>query len=154
MSTIVQSAITLSLPIDFCFEQTQDMNKRVSWDDEIKVIRFMPGYTALDTGARVYVENKTGVGFETEYLSFNPPHEIKIKKIGGSSLFNHFIGGWYYDAPDSESTVLTIRYEFTLSLIYKLITPVLKWYLKRLIRKKLKQIKTFLEAENKSFSPH
>ena len=62
------------------FDFTQNWKERTKWDKQTKALGFLENSYQLKKGAKMYTESTEGVKMETEYIVFNRPNKITIKR--------------------------------------------------------------------------
>src|SRR4029079_8486839 len=72
------------------FRLTQDYNHRLDWDPFLKDARLVNGAQAAGIGVRAWCVAKSGLGMETEYVSFNPPKTVAVKMTKGPAIIGSF----------------------------------------------------------------
>jgi hypothetical protein len=71
---------------DELFALTQDYARRLEWDPFLKSAELVGGAAAAGVGVRAYCVARSGLGMETEYVSFNPPRACAVKMTRGPRL--------------------------------------------------------------------
>lgn len=137
-----QSIVIAASPADL-FALTQDYSRRLMWDPFLKSAELMNGAQEAGVGVRAYCVAKNGLGMETEYVSFNPPHATAVKMTRGPWLFDRFAGAWHFNEVAPGQT----RVSFTYHLLARprwlswLLTPLLAWFFAREMRQRLRALK-------------
>jgi hypothetical protein len=94
------------------FALTQDYSRRLSWDPFLRQAELVGGATAPDVGVRAWCVAKSGLGMETEYVSFTPPRIAAVKMTRGPWVLESFGGAWEFTAIGSDATEVAFRYQF------------------------------------------
>ena len=68
------------------FRLTQDYDHRLDWDPFLKEARLVGGAQTAGIGVRAWCVAKSGLGMETEYVSFNPPKTVAVKMTKGPAI--------------------------------------------------------------------
>jgi ribosome-associated toxin RatA of RatAB toxin-antitoxin module len=97
---------------DKVFTLTQDYSRRLSWDPFLRHAELVGGAIAPGVGVRAWCVAWSGVGMETEYVSFAPPRIAAVKMTSGPWLLESFGGAWEFRAAGSNRTSVTFRYQF------------------------------------------
>jgi ribosome-associated toxin RatA of RatAB toxin-antitoxin module len=92
------------------FRLTQDYNHRLDWDPFLKEARLVGGAQAAGIGVRAWCVAKSGLGMETEYVSFNPPKTVAVKMTKGPALLASFAGSWRFQELAPGRTLVIFRY--------------------------------------------
>ena len=97
-------------PIDAVFWLTQDYEKRLTWDPFLRRAELVGGARVPAVGVRAWCVSRVGLGMETEYVSFTPPHVAAVKMTRGPRLLRRFGGTWEFTSLDEVGTRVTFRY--------------------------------------------
>jgi ribosome-associated toxin RatA of RatAB toxin-antitoxin module len=95
------------------FALTQDYSRRLQWDPFLKQAQLIAGAERAAVGVRAWCVSTTGLGMETEYVSFNPPARTAIKMTRGPRFIRTFAGSWLFEAKATNLTRVTFRYHLT-----------------------------------------
>ncbi|MBI1879968.1 MAG: SRPBCC family protein [Chloroflexi bacterium] len=112
MATFERS-IEIRAPRSALFDLTQDYRRRLKWDPFLKEAKLVDGASQPGVGVRAWCVAKTGLGMETEYVSFNPPERTAIKMTRGPAIIHTFAGSWIFKALEPDLTRVTFRYHLT-----------------------------------------
>jgi hypothetical protein len=96
---------------DAVFALTQDYARRLAWDPFLARAELVGGASTPAVGVRAWCVTRTGVGMETEYVSFAPPRLAAVKMTRGPWLLASFGGAWEF-VPDASGTMVMFRYQF------------------------------------------
>jgi hypothetical protein len=96
---------------DAVFALTQDYARRLAWDPFLSRAELVGGASRPDVGVRAWCVSRTGIGMETEYVTFAPPRLAAVKMTRGPWLLESFGGAWEF-APDGAGTLVMFRYQF------------------------------------------
>lgn len=127
------------------FDVTQDYNRRLEWDTFLKKAELIDAREA-EVGVKVWCVSKYGVGMETRYVSFNRPKVTAVEMSDSSMLFKNFAGSWQFIPQDEKSTRVIFTYSYKLKLFSKPAAPIIKWILERDVKKRLHDLKIFIES--------
>jgi ribosome-associated toxin RatA of RatAB toxin-antitoxin module len=97
-------------PPDRVFELTQDYARRLTWDPFLREAVLRDGATAAAVGVRAWCVSRSGIGMETEYVSFNPPRVAAVKMTRGPRVLESFAGAWEFEPAGEGRTRVTFRY--------------------------------------------
>lgn len=93
------------------FALTQDYSRRLSWDPFLRSAELVGG-SSPGVGVRAWCVSRSGLGMETEYVSFTPPRIAAVKMTRGPWILESFGGAWEFTPVDSGSTEVAFRYQF------------------------------------------
>jgi ribosome-associated toxin RatA of RatAB toxin-antitoxin module len=110
MPTFEQSIEINAVPAAL-FELTQDYGRRLEWDPFLKVAELRGA--APRVGVRAWCVAKSGLGMETEYIVFNPPHCAAVKMTKGPRILASFAGSWRFHEITAGCTRVTFRYHIS-----------------------------------------
>jgi len=105
-----EHAAVVDAPIDEVFWLTQDYGKRLTWDPFLRRAELVGGAPAPAVGVRAWCVSRVGLGMETEYVSFAPPHVAAVKMTRGPRLLARFGGTWEFAPAEEGGTRVTFRY--------------------------------------------
>src|SRR5207302_348174 len=105
------------------------------------------GATAAGVGVRAYCVARSGLGMETEYVSFNPPRVTAVKMTLGPRIIADFAGSWRFDEIAPGRTRVGFRYhlEARPRWLSWLLTPVMARVFSRDTHKRLVALKAAVE---------
>lgn len=95
---------------DEVFALTQDYARRLTWDPFLRRAVLLGGAAAPAVGVRSWCVARSGLGMETEYVSFTPPRVAAVKMTRGPMLLETFAGAWEFAPVDGGRTQVTFRY--------------------------------------------
>lgn len=129
------------------FALTQDYARRLVWDSFLKSAELIAGATAAGVGVRAYCVAKSGLGMETEYVSFHPPRTTAVKMTRGPWLIETFAGSWRFEEMSVGQTRVGFRYHLRVRprWLSWLLTPALGWVFRRDTRRRLVALKEAVE---------
>ncbi len=107
--TFAQS-ILIAAPPGALFALTQDYARRLAWDPFLRSAELLDGSPSAGVGVRALCVAHNGLGMETEYVSFNPPHTCAVKMTRGPRLLDRFAGSWRFDEVSPGQTRVTFSY--------------------------------------------
>jgi hypothetical protein len=79
------------------FSLTQDYARRLTLDPFLREAVLLNGASAPAVGVRAWCVARSGLGMETEYVSFNPPRVTAVKMIRGPKMLESFAGTWEFE---------------------------------------------------------
>ncbi len=94
------------------FALTQDYSRRLSWDPFLRRAELVGGASAPGVGVRAWCVARSGLGMETEYVSFAPPRIAAVKMTRGPWVLKSFGGAWEFTAVGPGATSVAFRYQF------------------------------------------
>jgi hypothetical protein len=93
------------------FALTQDYSQRLSWDPFLRSAELI-GAVAPGVGVRAWCVARSGLGMETEYVSFAPPRLAAVRMTRGPWILESFGGAWEFSAAGNGATTVSFRYQF------------------------------------------
>jgi len=144
-----EAAIDIRAGANALFDLTQDYDRRLDWDPFLKEARLVGGATAAGMGARAWCVARSGLGMETEYVSFKPPHVAAVKMTRGPALFGSFAGSWRFKSVGPDTTRVVFRYHVTArpAWLRGLLDPIFCLVFERDVRQRLEALKRFAETK-------
>jgi hypothetical protein len=142
-----EQSIEIAAPSDALFTLTQDYGRRLEWDPFLKSAELLGGVAEAGVGARAWCVARSGLGMETEYVSFNPPRACAVKMTRGPWLIGSFAGSWRFEEVSPGRTRVGFRYHLQARprWLSWLLTPVMGWFFARDTRKRLAALKAAVE---------
>ena len=108
--TFERSVEVAAGPADL-FALTQDYARRLTWDPFLRSAELVGGAAAPAVGVRAYcVGRRGGLGMETEYVAFAPPHVAAVRMTRGPRVLGAFAGTWRFVEVSPGWTRVTFRY--------------------------------------------
>ena len=104
-----ESAVVDGTP-DEVFGLTQDYARRLKWDPFLREAVLTNGAEAPAVGVRAWCVSRSGIGMETEYVSFQRPRVAAVKMTRGPRLLASFAGAWEFEPAGEGKTKVTFRY--------------------------------------------
>src|SRR5438045_9348032 len=95
MPTFEQAIEINATPAEL-FRLTQDYTHRLDWDPVLKEARLVGGAQAAGIGVRAWCVARSGLGMETEYVSFNLPKTVAVTMTTGPAILESFAGSWRF----------------------------------------------------------
>jgi hypothetical protein len=144
--TFEQSIVIAASPGEL-FALTQDYGRRLEWDPFLKSAKLLGGAGAPGVGVRAYCLARSGLGMETEYVSFNPPRAVAVKMIRGPRLIGSFASSWRFEEVAPGHTRVSFRNHVRARpwWLSWLLTPLFAWSFARDTRKRLAALKEAVE---------
>jgi hypothetical protein len=142
-----EQSVTVAASPGSLFALTQDYGRRLQWDPFLKSASLLGGAKAAAVGVRAYCVNHSGLGMETEYVSFNPPRACAVKMVRGPRLLSSFAGSWRFEEAGPGKTRVAFRYHVRARprWLAWLLTPVFAWAFARDTRKRLTALRVAVE---------
>src|SRR5262245_41272237 len=94
------------------FALTQDDSQRLAWDPFLRSAELIGGAKTPGIGVRAWCIARSGLGMETEYVSFTPPRIAAVKMTRGPWILESFGGAWEFSPAGTRMTKVTFRYQF------------------------------------------
>ena len=144
-----ESSVDIDASPETLFDLTQDYGRRLEWDPYLKEARLVDADVAAH-GARAWcVAKTTGLGMETQYVSFKRPQTAAINMTRGPFFLSRFAGSWNFKALASGQTRVVFRYhiETRPKWLQFLLMPVVGWVFARDSARRLAALKTFVEGQ-------
>jgi hypothetical protein len=129
------------------FALTQDYGRRLEWDPFLRSAELVGGAKAAGIGVRAWCVAHTGLGMETEYVSYSPPRVTAVRMTRGPWFIESFAGSWRFDDLGLGRCRVHFRYHLRAwpSWLSWLLTPFLGWVFQRDTRQRLAALKRFVE---------
>jgi len=137
-----EQSIMIAASADALFTLTQDYARRLDWDPFLKSAALLDGATSASIGVRAYCVAHSGLGMETEYVSFNPPRTCAVKMTRGPRMIATFAGSWRFEELSSGTRV---AFRYHLRARPWLFTAIVGWIFGRDTRKRLRALKAAVE---------
>lgn len=130
------------------FRLTQDYDHRLDWDPFLKEARLVGGAKTAGVGARAWCVARNGLGMETEYVSFRPPHVTAVKMTKGPRLLANFAGSWRFKVIAPGRTRVIFRYHIAAAPRWMgwLFNPIMQIVFKHDVGKRLTALKRTVET--------
>jgi hypothetical protein len=146
MSKQIIDRIECLVTPEVAFAVSQDYDRRLDWDPFLSIARVI-GDSAPGKGVRTYCQSKSGIGMETEYVSFDPPKTAAVRMTRGPFYFRNFAASWRFrDVGDSKSEII-FTYSFELQPVLKPATFLVTAILRREMRKRLEALSLHLRTK-------
>ena len=141
-----QSIVIAASPGEL-FALTQDYGRRLEWDPFLKSAQLLGGAREAGAGVRARCIARSGLGMETEYVSFNPPRACAVKMTRGPRWIGSFAGSWRFEEVSPGRTRVSFRYHLRARprWLSGLFTPILGWAFARDTRKRLAALQVAVE---------
>jgi hypothetical protein len=129
------------------FALTQNYARRLEWDPFLKSAELVDGAPSAGVGVQAYCVAHNGLGMETEYVSFNPPHACAVKMTRGPRLLGSFAGSWRFEEVAPGRTRVDFRYHLRARpwWLSWLLTPILGWIISRDMHRRILALKAAVE---------
>lgn len=105
-----RTSIIVNASADLLFALSQDYDRRLAWDPFLKEARLLGGATQAGIGVKAWCVARSGLGMETEYITFAPPRMIAVRMTRGPALLAAFSGSWRFEAFAPGRTRVTFAY--------------------------------------------
>jgi ribosome-associated toxin RatA of RatAB toxin-antitoxin module len=115
------------------FALTQNYSSRLKWDPFLRKAVLLDGATEPAVGVRAWCVGRSGIGMETEYVSFTPPRIAAVKMTRGPKVLDTFGGAWEFTPVNGGRTKVTFRYQLRTRphWLAWMIEPVARWWFSR-----------------------
>ena len=132
---------------DALFALTQDYTRRLEWDPFLKQADLVDGATQAGVGVRALCVANVGLGMETEYIAFKPPHTVAVKMTRGPRFLGEFAGSWRFRPAPDGCTLVTFRYRLVVAprWLDGTLGPLLNLAFRYDTRKRLRALKQAVE---------
>ena len=143
-----EHAAVVEAPPDEVFALTQDYARRLTWDPFLRRAELIGGASAPAVGVRAWCVSRSGMGMETEYVSFSPPRVAAVKMTKGPRLLETFAGTWEFDPVAGGKTRVVFRYLVRVrpGWLAWLLEPVVCWWFARETRQRVVALSAALRA--------
>lgn len=140
-------SMEIDAPAAQLFALTQDYARRLEWDPFLRAAELIGGAKAPGVGVRAYCVARSGLGMETEYVSFNAPRACAVKMTRGPFLLGSFAGSWRFDEVTEGRTSVGFRYSLQARprWLSWVLTPIVGWVFARDTRRRLIALKEAVE---------
>jgi len=124
------------------FDLTQDYRQRLQWDPFLKIAHLIDAEEPA-VGVKAWCVAHTGVGMETEYVSYARPTVVAVKMTRGPALLSAFAGSWRFEEIQPERTRVTFTYFFEArpAILAWLLNPLLNSYLSNEMHQRVEALK-------------
>jgi ribosome-associated toxin RatA of RatAB toxin-antitoxin module len=150
-----EHSVVVDAPAAVLFALTQDYRRRLEWDPFLKSAELLGGATEAAVGVRAWCVAWSGMGMETEYVSYNPPRTCAVKMTKGPRFLHSFAGTWHFEETAPGRTSVTFRYHLRAKPAWLawMLTPVMARVFARDMRRRLKALKHAVESPQAAASP-
>ena len=128
------------------FDVSQDYEQRLEWDTFLKSAELTEGSTTPGVGVKSYCVANSGIGMETEYITFNRPSTTAVRMTNRSLIFHSFLGSWNFKESDEGLTKVYFLYSYQLNYPFNLIGGLILNVFRRNVRQRLQDLKRHLET--------
>ena len=142
MSAFEQEIVINATPAAL-FDLTQDYDRRLLWDPFLKEARLVGNAKTAAVGERAWCVARNGLGMETEYVSFNRPHQTAVKLTKGPWIISRFAGSWRFKELEPGVTRVIFRYniEARPRWLGPIFDPILRYIFTHEVGRRLKGLK-------------
>ena len=142
-----ERSIEINAPRAALFDLTQDYSRRLEWDPFLKEARLVGGANTPGVGVRAWCVANSGMGMETEYVTFSPPERTAIKMTRGPAILKTFAGSWVFEVVSDSRTRVVFRYHLSASprWLKSVLEPILQFVFSRDMQKRLVALKRAVE---------
>lgn len=141
---MIRRSIEIAADPEPLFALTQDYARRLDWDSFLREARLLDGAAGPAVGVRTWCVARSGLGMETEYVSFRPPHACAVAMTRGPWCCREFAGSWRFDPIAPGRTRVSFAYH--LCGRPALLTGLLRMAFDRDTRRRLLALKRHVEA--------
>ena len=107
---MIRQSIEVAAEPAVLFDLTQDYTRRLDWDPFLKEARLLGGAGEPGVGVRAWCVARSGLGMETEYVSFRPPGTCAVAMTRGPWFCRAFAGSWRFEGVGPGRTRVTFTY--------------------------------------------
>jgi len=134
------------------FALTQDYSRRLSWDPFLRRAELVGGATTPGVGVRAWCVARSGLGMETEYVSFVAPRIAAVRMTRGPWIIESFGGAWEFSPVGDGATRVVFRYQFRTRprLLAWLIEPLARRWFSWETRKRVAALQAALEKSRQA----
>jgi hypothetical protein len=149
LAVFERSLVIRGRPADL-FALTQDYAVRLRWDPYLREARLLGSATRPAKGVRAWCVAKSGLGMETEYVSFNPPRVAAVRMTRGPAILSSFAGSWRFGEVGPDRTRVAFRYHLAARprWLRWLFDPLLQISLARDTDRRLQALRHAVERTN------
>ncbi len=142
-----ERSIEINAPRAALFDLTQDYSRRLDWDPFLKEARLVGGANTPGVGVRAWCVANSGMGMETEYVTFSPPERTAIKMTRGPAILKTFAGSWVFEVVSDSRTRVVFRYHLSAPprWLKSVLEPILQFVFSRDMQKRLVALKRAVE---------
>jgi hypothetical protein len=146
--TTLECAIDIRADQSALFRLTQDYDRRLAWDPFLKEARLVGGARQAGPGVRAWCVAHSGLGMETEYVSFREPDVVAVKMTKGPALLANFAGSWRFRPTPDGLTRVIFRYNLAARprWLRFALDPVLSQVFAHDVAKRLTALKSYAET--------
>jgi ribosome-associated toxin RatA of RatAB toxin-antitoxin module len=141
-----EQAVEFNATPEALFRLTQDYNHRLDWDPFLKEARLVGGARESGIGVRAWCVAKSGLGMETEYVSFNPPKTVAVKMTKGPTIISSFAGSWRFQLLAPDRTRVIFRYHLSARWLGFALDPIMRVVFRHDVKKRLDSLKRTVET--------
>jgi ribosome-associated toxin RatA of RatAB toxin-antitoxin module len=143
-----EKRIEIQASAEFLFDLTQDYSRRLDWDPFLREAKLTDGACYPQIGARAWCVSKSGLGMETEYISFKRPERIAVRMTKGPRFLKTFSGSWVFNQLSDEETEVVFKYHLKArpDWLKTVIEPILVLVFSRDTERRLRYLKTTVES--------
>lgn len=130
------------------FWLSQDYGRRLDWDPFLRSASLVGEACEAGVGVRALCVARSGLGMETEYISFNPPRATAVKMTQGPWFLGSFAGSWRFEEVATGQTRVVFRYQVRArpGWLAGLLSPVLTRVFAYETRRRLRALKESVEC--------
>jgi hypothetical protein len=149
MSTLKQT-IEIHADPGSLFVLSQDYAHRLAWDPFLQEARLLNGASEPGVSVRAWCVARSGLGMETEYVTFEPPCVTAVRMTRGPAFLASFSGSWRFEPNQAGGTMVTFAYHFKSRprWLRWLLEPILHSVFKRDTIRRLRALKHAAESSN------
>ena len=146
MPTFRQS-IDIAAPAERLFALTQDYAHRLDWDPFLKSAELLDGAMEAGVGVRAWCVAHSGLGMETEYVTYEPPRVAAVRMTRGPRVLASFAGSWRFEPAGAKTRVwFSYHLEARPRCLRWLLNPLLQRVFARDTRRRLQALRRAAEA--------
>jgi len=145
---LLEQSVDIAASAADLFALTQDYGRRLEWDPFLRSAELLGGAAAPGVGVRAYCVARSGLGMDTEYVSYSPPRVTAVRMTRGPWIVRSFAGSWRFTEVAPGRTRVGFQYHIRgrPRWLSWLVTPVLAWVFARDTRRRLAALKYAVES--------
>jgi len=134
--------------VEEVFQLTQDYGRRLQWDPFLRKAELVGGAVEPGVGVHAWCVSRLGLGMETAYVSYKPPHLAAVTMTRGPRLLRRFGGTWEYEPVAGAKTRVTFRYFLDVrpSWLEPMLEPLARGWFAWETRRRVAGLARFLEG--------
>jgi hypothetical protein len=140
----------IAAPAARIFALSQDYSRRLEWDPFLREAVLLGDPATVGVGTRSWCVTWFGLGMESEYVSYDPPHVVAVKMTDHSRILKRFAASWTFRGLDADRTAVTFLYSFQMRGWFQPLTPLAGAFFKYEISRRLRLLKKACESRRRA----